>query len=982
MELTARQRRTLIWVAAFFAAYTVIGFLILPYALKAVLLKKLPEALHREVSIASIRFNPYNLRLYIRDLSVKKRSGEGDLFSFEELYVNVESTSIIKLGPIVKEIRFTRPHIGAARNEDGSYSFSDLIPEALGAGRVKAEEAPPEGRPQAFSINNIQILDGSVDFEDLPKKRAHDVRDLTVTIPFISNLPKYIDVYVLPAFSATVNGTPFDLKGNTKPFADSLETSLGVRLSELDLAYYADYSPVPLGFSLFSALLNLDVSISYIQHIDRPAEITLKGSMGLKNVRLKDQLGKDLLGLDSFSVDVAGAELFTRKVSLSELSVMKPFLNAVRTKEGRLNLKDVLPEPAAGKPASREGAKGPPVNLEIDNIRVQEASLTFSDLSTPTPFKKTVSPVDVSIKGFSTERERAADLGVSYKGRSGEAISVKGAISINPVKAELKVSVKKVDISPVRSYVDDMLRIIITKGRASASGRLKLAVSDERGVTAAYSGDALLSGFSSISKVDKEDFLKWDTLAINGIDAGYSPNQLSIDGVALSGFYSRLIVNPDGVLNVQEIIIRKGEEEAGVPPERAEAPDDVDAAEKKPFFREINIDAVTLQGGHINFTDRHVKPGITIDLFEMGGRVSGLKSLEDSYADVNLLGKLGKYAPLEITGRVNPLADDLFVDLKLDFRDFDLSAMSPYSGKYVGYEISKGKLILDLDYHIEERKLKSTNSIVLDQITFGRKVESPTATKLPVRFALNLLKNRHGAVELDIPVSGSLDDPEFRVGGVILRLAINFIVRAISSPFALLGAIIGGDGEELSYAEFDPGEALIKEQSAVKFDSLTEALFQRPGLRLEIRGYVDSEMDALALRDLKFSRSLKAEKLAHMIRLSKEVPALDEVVIEEEEYAKYLWRAYKKAEFPKPKNFIGMTKKLPPEELEKLMLANTIITEDDLYDLAKRRAGAVKDYILAKDKIEPERVFLVKPESLTPDERKGVVPSRVEFALE
>ena len=331
---------------------------------------------------------------------------------------------------------------------------------------------------------------------------------------------------------------------------------------------------------------------------------------------------------------------------------------------------------------------------------------------------------------------------------------------------------------------------------------------------------------------------------------------------------------------------------------------------------------------------------------------------------------------------MNPLAGNLFVDLKLDFRDFDLSSLSPYSGKYVGYEISKGKLILDLKYLIEDRKLESTNSVVLDQITFGRRVESPSATKLPVRFALNLLKNRQGAVELDIPVSGSIDDPEFRIGSVIVRLVVNFIIKAVSSPFALLGALIGGNGDALSYAEFDPGSVLLTEQAVAKLDNLAEALFQRPGLTLEIKGHVDRRLDSLALRDVKFARAVKAEKLSYMLRMGKEVPALDAVVMEDGEYEKYLWAAYKKADFPKPQNFLGMTKKLPVEEQEKLMLANIIVTEDDLYGLAERRAGAVKDYMLAIGKVEPERLFMVRPETLEPEERPGVMPGRVEFSLQ
>ena len=918
MKITVKMRRILIGVTAFFAVYTVVGFLVLPYIAKSVLLKELPEALGREVSIETIRFNPYNLRLAVRDLSVKKRSGDGDLFSFEELFINLESLSIVKMGPIVKELRLSRPYIGAVRNEDGSYSFSDLLP-APGEGPVAkdVEEGSGEGRPAVFSINNIQIVDGRVDFEDLPRKKTHDVHALTASIPFVSNLPRHIDVFVLPAFSATVNGTPFDLKGNSKPFSESRETSIELRLSELDLAHYAAYSPIPLGFELASALMDTDLSLSYSQYIARPAEVSLKGSVSLKNVKLKELSGADLFGFDSFRIEVREAELFSGKVSVAKLSLEAPYLNVVRKEGGRLNLEELLPEPSTAAPAAGKESAGPPFSLGIDDIRLRAASLSFNDLSTPTPFKKVLAPVDLSIKGFSTERGSMADLGVSYKARSGEALSVTGSVSIDPVKADLKVALKKMDISPVRSYVDEMLRIIITNGKASASGRFRLALSDEGALKASYSGDALLSGFSSISKVDKEDFLKWDTLSIDGIDASLSPNRLSVDGVALSGFFSRLIVNPDGVLNVQEIVVSEETNEAAA--KEAEAPEaaPVEALEAEPFFEQIAIDSVTLHGGHVNFTDRHLKQAITLDLFEVGGRVSGLKSIKDSNADVKLFAKLGKYAPLEITGKVNPLAGDLFVDLKVDFKDFDLSEMSPYSGKYVGYEISKGKLILDLDYQIEERQLRSTNSIVIDQITFGRKVESPDATKLPVRFALNLLKNRRGAVELEVPISGSLDDPEFKVGGVIVKLIVNMIVKAVSSPFALLGAIIGGDGAELSYAEFAPGSALITEKSAGKLESLTKALFERPGLSFEIRGYVDRASDSLALRDLKFLRSIKAEKLAYIIRRGGPVPTLDDVVLEEKEYDKYLWKAYKKADFPKPKNVVGMTKKLPPEELTK-----------------------------------------------------------------
>ena len=172
-------------------------------------------------------------------------------------------------------------------------------------------------------------------------------------------------------------------------------------------------------------------------------------------------------------------------------------------------------------------------------------------------------------------------------------------------------------------------------------------------------------------------------------------------------------------------------------------------------------------------------------MLEIGGRVTGLSSEETKMADVEMRGKLDNYAPLEITGKVNPLRDDLFLDLTISFKDMDLSPLTPYSGRYLGYVIEKGKLALNLHYLIEKKKLDSQNKILLDQFTLGNQVDSPDATKLPVRLAIALLKNRRGEIDLDIPVSGQIDDPKFSIGRIIIKILLNLLVKAATSPFAL-----------------------------------------------------------------------------------------------------------------------------------------------------------------------------------------------------
>jgi hypothetical protein len=369
-------------------------------------------------------------------------------------------------------------------------------------------------------------------------------------------------------------------------------------------------------------------------------------------------------------------------------------------------------------------------------------------------------------------------------------------------------------------------------------------------------------------------------------------------------------------------------------------------------------------------------------LTDLGGRISGLSTDENAVADVNIQGKLNEAVPLEITGKINPLKADAFVDLVARFKDLDLGGMTPYSGKYAGYAIEKGKLSLDVKYLIVGRKLESQNKIFLDQFTFGEQVESPAATKLPVRLAVALLKDRKGQINLDIPVSGSLDDPSFSYGSIILKILLNLLVKAATSPFSLLGALFGGGGgEDLGYAEFDYGSSTLSDTAQKKVATLAKALQDRPALRLEMSGFVDKEQDREGLVKARFERKLKAQKFLERSRRGQTEPPVEALIIEPAEYEKYLRAAYKEEKFPKPRNVVGLSKDLPANEMEKLMLTHIQVTDDDLVVLAQVRAQNVRDAIVRTGQVEQDRIFLVKSDSLTPGKTQNVKDSRVDFRL-
>jgi hypothetical protein len=448
--------------------------------------------------------------------------------------------------------------------------------------------------------------------------------------------------------------------------------------------------------------------------------------------------------------------------------------------------------------------------------------------------------------------------------------------------------------------------------------------------------------------------------------------ELAIESITLSDYFAKVLIDDEARLNLVEAFSKK---ETPAEDENAEAssPATTEAAAASPDAPRpaIRIEAVTLQGGQVDFTDRHLPKTFHADMRELGGRISGLDSDPAARAEVDLRGRLRGQSPLTISGAVNPLAEKLFLDLKLSFLDIDLSPMSPYSGNYVGYLIEKGKLNLSLEYKVEDNRLQATNEVFLDQFTFGQAVESEEATGLPVKLAVALLKDRNGEIHLDIPVYGNLEDPQFSIAGVVWTIIKNLLVKAATSPFALLGALLGGGEEDFSSINFDYGSARLNPAEQDKLQRMSQALLDRPGLDVDVSGFVDPDNDPEGYRKEQLSIEIKKLKYLDLVKdeALPEGASENDVTVSAEEYADYLWQVYREKDFPKPRNFIGMTKKLPASEMEKLIYANTEVNAETLGKLARARAQAVQNFLTEDGQLPKDRIFLKEPDiSAAPDE--------------
>jgi hypothetical protein len=335
-----------------------------------------------------------------------------------------------------------------------------------------------------------------------------------------------------------------------------------------------------------------------------------------------------------------------------------------------------------------------------------------------------------------------------------------------------------------------------------------------------------------------------------------------------------------------------------------------------------------------------------------------------------------------IEGRLNPLAPKLFLDIKGSTKGVDLPRFTPYSAKYAGYPIIKGKLSMDVSYRIENDQLKANNHLFLDQLTFGERVDSPDATKLPVLLAVSLLKNTRGEIDINLPISGSLDDPKFSVGGIIVQVIVNVLTKIVTSPFSLLAAAFGSDAE-LGFVDFGAGSVALAKDQVQRLDTLAKALNDRPGLRLDIIGRANTAADTTGLKRAQLDARLRAAKVRQQVRAGGAPAAPESVTIEPAERAVLLAAVYGDDRVvKKPRNAVGIARTLPAPEMEQLLLDSIVVTPSELRVLANARAAAVRDHLEQQGKVPRERLFLVEPKIDAPDEpaAKGA-PTRVDFSL-
>jgi len=696
-------------------------------------------------------------------------------------------------------------------------------------------------------------------------------------------------------------------------------------------------------------------------------------SVSIENFTIKENQGTEkFASCGKFYVNLQSKSLFKKALIFKKLLIEEPFIHIKRDQKGTVNLLSLISaiekkEDKQSTELSEKKSKAAIPIIQLESIDVSKGRMIFSDASLSSaehPVSIKIQNMTLTGKNISTSPNSRGSIMLTLEDELGGTVSAEGPLSIIPVFADLQVAVTNYHILPFKAHILDSVRVIVEDGKIATKGNIVINESTKGKLTATYKGAAAVSDFSSIDETTKDQLLKFKDLRFIDIDTGYNPGFLKIDKINLSDFYAGLIINPDKTINFLNIL--KKEETKKKKAQR--------------LFDPIIIKEVSFKNGHVNFTDKLIKPSYSTDVLNIKGKISELSSKGTHLADVQFRGEFDKTVPIEIKGKINPFAEDLYADIQITLDNKDLSPLTPYSGKYLGHVIDKGKLFLNLNYKIDKKKLNTENKIFIDQLTLGNEVDSPDAIKLPLKLGIALLKNRKGEIDLYVPVTGEIDDPKFSVGYFIVKIIRNIIEKAVTSPFAFIGSTFGG-GEELGYVEFGYGSSTITEKNAKKLDILVTALYDRPLLKLDIEGHVDINKDTEILRQSILEKKVKFAKYDYYIKKGLKTLSVEKINIEPDEYRKYLIMAYDAEIALKQKKENGRIEKLRTDEVEQLMLSKIIVTKGDLRGLAYERASQVKDYILRSGKVEKERVFLLEPKSLQTEMMENVKNSRVKFYL-
>lgn len=893
------------------------------------------------------------------------------LLKTNQIKATLTNLDALKLSGEITQLTVDQPEVWATLAKNGKINWVETF--------ASNDDKDKPKTVTDFNLKQLNVNNGTVHWGDAAY--AHPSIDATLNQIQI-NATNIATSDKAPAGSFSVSAVE-NKQGNLLVHGTLQPTTLNlnsqIEVKDMNLANYESYVGSYLD-AQFKGALSANATVTMADGITKVSDIATTINQFNLTPRHGGGITATTLALVNGNLDLQEHLLNIDAINLNQVNAQ-----VIRNKAGQINLIPVSKAPSkAQAPATKKSGKSAaetPWKITLNNLTLDKSSVSYTDEGMTRKQPLSLQNITLNAQGISSALDRPATLQLNTAINQSGRLSLSAKTSAQLKETNVDIDLTSLPVTPFQSFVPDSIKIAVVSGNVSTKGKLQIHhVLDSKQRTIQYKGNAALQRFNVLDDTTKIPFLRFAKLNLGNIYTRFDANRpvISVNKVSLNSFYARAVLTEKGKLNISQLVSSDTDTDntPADQPAEAKTPEKVTEPAKDDHSPIIRIGDVNLAQGQINFTDNFVKPNYHVNLTGLTGTIGAVDSTKAEPAPVDLHAKIDNDSPVLINGSMNPLFKPLFLDIKATATGVELPQLTPYSSKYAGYPIEKGKLSATVNYKIEDQHLVASNNVKIDQLTFGDHVDGPDATKLPVMLAVSLLKDRNGVIDLDIPISGSLEDPQFSIGGVILRAVVNLIVKAVTSPFSLISSMFGG-GEELSHLEFASGSSDVTPDLIKKLDSLNYALSERPGLSLDIMGKADINSDKAGLVNQQLLRQMKMLKWQDNGKKGSPV----DVNLSAQDEQKYLTVLYKKASFKKPTNFIGLSKSEPVDEMKRLFVENTTVSEQDLRNLANERATNIKAYIETQGNIPNERVFIIAPKIVNNTVQEKEPNMGVDFTL-
>ncbi len=1022
----SRYRRYIIAggvLAVLLGLYAVAGFWAVPHFARSQAQDFVRTHYGRTLTIGEIRFNPFTLKLDISDVSLPDADGK-TLLSFAHLHVDLQYASLWRLGPSFKEILLDKPYVRAVVRHGGELNLADLG-KGFPPPRQPAPPPPKEQKPMRLYIGRLAVTGGSGTFEDLTRADAFkaDFNPITFELRDFSTVGSEDNHYALSA--ASEDGEHFNWSGDLRlaPLTSQGQFEVTSLRARTLWDYVRDIVPLEIDSGLIElhggyqlAAADGPLSLKVAVHDTTVTDLGIKPKGG----------PQDYLKLGKIEVLQTQVDLAAHQVDIGKVALTGGELRAWLDEHGRLNLLDLAPAPpaaAAQAPAppaeppslqapppvhgATRGGDGTPWVVSAPDIGLNGFKVGIEDRQVKPVLALAVDPLNIHVGGFNTRPDDMLEITVDSTVNGSGKLGARAQVT--PRSGDLRAHVEATALALpfLQPYLARYTSMTLLRGALGA----RLDLTHRADGFLEVRGDTQLSGLKTVDNAQKRDFVSWKDLKVADILYRSQPQSLRIKSVTAVEPYARMIIFPNRALNISEVLRPAGSAPppvasanaagetpaAGAPPPApapkarkgkgpAAARPAAPAAPVTPF--PVAIGTVRFVNATLDYTDLWIKPSFSVGIQTLSGTVTGLSSDPKSRAKIELNGKVDRYSPAHIGGEANLLSAVLYTDIAMSFKDIDLTIVNPYSGHFIGYKIDKGKLSVEVSYKVDQRKLDAKQHFVVDQLELGDRVESPDAIHAPVKLAVALLKDRNGVIDIDLPMNGSIDDPQFRIGPLIWKVFVNLIVKAATAPFALLGHLFGG-GEHMNIVEFDPGSAQLDKGATDQLGALAKSLKERPQLKLDVPITYSRDLDGPRLAAGKLAQALDARVAGTRAARKNPQGAAQAALADPREHYRLLLEEFratlgKDAPLPDSAQAVENAKRKEPppyeaaiKDLEAALTAHEAVSDADLVALGKDRARAIQDALLADGQIEPARVFIVD----TPPKTEGGARVKAELAL-